>query len=419
MLQSAFYKTAYTVLFFLANLLLANILLPANFGTITLMMVNAAIIYLITGFGTDSILLHLVTNKKWSLPQAVSFTQYTFILQGLLFLILEVLHFKLWGSALLIKKEAGFLFFEVLYFAGLILTEKYFVLFNAIHKASRANWLLLFCAALYMAAIVIAKTYHLTSFKLLFSIFCLQSLLQGCLLLVVFHWSEKFNFFIKVPWPGLYGVLKMSFVVVVTNFIQFFAYRIDFLLLKNFYTNYEVGVYAQVNKFANLMWIIPKIFAVLLMPKFSQISTEKIPHIFRYAILSGLGLLLATLIVTKFFYSYFINSEYQNGLSAFYLILPGYFSWSVVIYFGAYFSWLGKFYNNLIISSFCFITILVSDLILIPKLSINGAAISNTIAYSATLVVCFFLFSKTTGMGILKILRTDKNESSILSTLLK
>lgn len=419
MLQSAFYKTVYTILFFLANLLLANILLPAGFGAITLMIVNASIIYLVTGFGTDSILLHLLTNNKWNLPQAISFTRYTFILQLTFFLLLEFVHYRWWGSSLLIKKGTVFLMTETFYFIGLALTEKYFVLFNALHKAHVANRLLLCSVLLYIAAVVIVKLCHLAVFQLLFSIFCLQSLLQGCLLLIAFHRNEKVGAVTNTGWHGLYAIFKMSVVVVVTNFIQFFAYRVDFLLLQKFYSNYELGVYAQANKFANLMWIIPNIFAALLMPKFARISTDKMPQVLRYAMLSGLGLLITTAIGTNIFYMYFINSEYRSGLPAFYLMLPGYFCWSVVIYFGAYFSWLGKFYNNFIISSFCFVMVLACDLILIPRFSIKGAAVSNTVAYSATLVVCFFLFSKTTGMGISKIFRLQKNDVSFLSTLLK
>ncbi len=71
-------------------------------------------------------------------------------------------------------------------------------------------------------------------------------------------------------------------------------------------------------------------------------------------------------------------------------MLPGYFFWAAVIYVGAYFSWAGKFYYNLICSSLCFIVILIADLVLIPEYGIAGAAWANTIAYS--LVFLFYIY---------------------------
>lgn len=419
MLRAAFYKALYTVTFFLANLVLANMLLPAKFGSISLLIVNAAIVYLVTGLGTDGLVMHLLTNKKWNLAQAVSFTRYTLLLQVLLFLLLQFVHNGIWHTTLLAQKSTGFLVSEVFYFAGLVLLEKYNVLLTAEGKGQLANLLLLANGFLYAAVLLFIKYNLLSSYDAVFYVFCLQSFLQGCTLLLAFHWKQKKGVYIRWQRQDVYGVLKMSAVVMVTNFIQFLAYRIDFLLLKHFYSDYEVGVYAQSNKFANLMWVLPNIFAFLLMPKFSQVAEDKVPLLFRYAFLSGLGLLFFTFVITKLFYSQFINAAYIGGLPAFYLMLPGYFCWSVVIYFGAYFSWRGRFYNNLIISSFCFVVILVCDLTLIPAFSIKGAAVSNTIAYTATLVVCCFLFSKTTGMGFSKIVRPQKKDFSLLLTLLK
>lgn len=419
MLQPAFYKAFYTIIVFLANLLLANILLPANFGAISLMIVNASIVYLITGLGTDSIIMHSLTNKKWDLPQAVSFTYHTTAVQIAFFLLLETAHFSLWKQTLLNQNNIKLLFGEILYFFGLVIMEKYLVLLYAQHKATLANRLLLLSAMVYMGTLTWMKICGVASFTLLFYLFCLQSFFQGCILLIAFHRNEKAGVSIRIKWRDLHRLFKMSSVVMVTNFIQLLAYRIDFLLLKKFYTAYEVGIYAQANKFANLMWVIPNIFAFLLMPKFRQMDSGKIALVFRYAVLSGLGLLLITIVVTKIFYSYFINPEYNSGLPAFFLMLPGYFCWSVVIYFGAYFSWRGMFYTNLAISSFCFATVLLCDLVFIPEFSIQGAAISNTISYSATLLVCFILFSKETGMGFLKICRPEKSDLSTLSKLFK
>jgi len=419
MLRSALYKATYTIVFFLANLLLANLILPEHFGTISLMIVNASVFYLLTNMGADSIIMHSVNSGKWNLVQATSFTANLFGVQLVFFLLLELGHINLWSSTLLVQQNNAFLFGEILYFTGLILTEKFLLLHYAEHNAVVANRILLLTAAFYIAVLAYARLVHVASFSLLFHLFCLQSFVQGCLLLIAFFWNGTVRRFAAIGLRTLFALFKSSAVVMVTNLLQLLAYRIDFLLIKKFYSAYEVGIYAQVNKFANLMWVIPNIFAFLLMPKFRKIDAGKIPLVFRYALFSGIALLFATVIITVVFYNYFIVIAYRNGLPSFYLMLPGYFCWSIVIYFGAYFSWLGKFKYNLLVSSICFVSILLCDLLLIPKFSINGAAIANTIAYSTTLVVCMLLFSRVSGTSVIKIFHPQKDDLAFLFKLLK
>jgi O-antigen/teichoic acid export membrane protein len=419
MLQSAFYKVCYTVLVFLANLLLANLVAPAHFGMISLMIINAAIIQLITGLGADSLIIHSLSNNKWSLPLAVSFALYAFFIQLVIFLLLQLAHLQIWGNTLLAQADKKFLASEIFYFIGLIGTERYVTLFYSENKASVANWLLLCAVSVYLIALVLLRSLHLATFEILFYLFCLQSFLQACLLFMAFHFKERLYSFMRIKWAELYVFFKLSFVVMITNFIQFFAYRIDFLLLKRFYSDYEVGIYAQVNKFANLIWVIPNIFAFLLMPRFQKLKDAEVLIVFRYAVLSGLALVLITTFATKIFYAYFVNPEYRSGLPSFYLMLPGYFCWSVVLYFAAYFSWRGLFYNNLLLSSFCFIAMLVCDLLLIPHYSIQGAAVANSIAYGATFILYVVLFSRALKVELSEIFHLQKSDFSLIAKLVR
>ena len=162
-------------------------------------------------------------------------------------------------------------------------------------------------------------------------------------------------------------------------------------------------------------------FAALAVPMalWPTAARAQVPLVFRGAVLSALVLLVLTTAVTKIFYTYWLRPEYEGGLPAFYLMLPGYFCWSIVIYFGAYFSWRGLFYNNLLISASCFILMLCCDLLLIPGYSFKGAALANSLAYSATLVVCVALFFRETGIGFLKIFQLQKGDFSTLTKLLK
>ena len=57
-----------------------------------------------------------------------------------------------------------------------------------------------------------------------------------------------------------------SSIVLITNLIQFVAFRADYWLISIFYDHASVGIYAQASKFAQLLWIIPGILAGLITP---------------------------------------------------------------------------------------------------------------------------------------------------------
>lgn len=172
----------------------------------------------------------------------------------------------------------------------------------------------------------------------------------------------------------------------VTNVIQLLAYRIDFWMISFFYGNYDVGIYAQANKFANFAWIIPNILSQILIPRFATMKKQESSDVISTAFTLNFFIVLLTLFLAHFFYFFYLDLQYRMGLSAFYLMLPGYFFWGTVIYFGNYFSAKGKFLYNLLASSLCFVLILIIDLVLIPRYGIKGAAVANSITYCSVFI---------------------------------
>lgn len=379
---------------FVAGLVLSNLALPERFGTISLLILNASFLSILTGLGADSIVLHKVSNNKWHISQALLFTWRTIAIQIVLFAALELVSLHVWEKTLLSNEKSGYLFIDAIYFTGLLLTEKYLALLYALHKSRIANIVLSITALIYLVVLLLVYYFVKAHFITVLYFFAAQSLLQGISLMLLFHLRNESMAEAKLSNTEFVAALKLSSLVVITNVIQLMAYRLDFWVLKYFYDNYEVGVYAQANKFANLVWVVPNILAQLLIPRFSMATEREIPKIFSAGFYFNMMGIVATVVCANVFYFFYLNTEYQVGLSAFYLMLPGYFFWAGVIYFGAYFSWAGKFIYNLICSSFCFGLILVFDLVLIPKFGLKGAAWANTISYTSVFLLYIFILTK-------------------------
>ncbi|WP_165929609.1 MATE family efflux transporter [Pseudocnuella soli] len=309
---------------------------------------------------------------------------------------------------------------EFLYFFGLVLTEKCLTAFYVMHRAQLYNLLLLAIGVLYLLLLAgcwFAKI-NLPG-QSFFWFVALQSLLQGVVLVFIFMMIQGTIQWQIIQWQKALHILKASALIMFTNIVQLLAYRIDYWLLNYYHTSFEVGMYAQANKFASLLWLLPNILAALLIPKFTSMQQEEMPAVFRIALVINLIMTFVTAIATVIIYNIFLLPEYRAGIAAFWLMLPGYFCWALVIYFGAYFSWAGAFKTNFIASSVCLLLILVADLVLIPLFSYNGAAVANTIAYTAVLMLYFFFYGRKTGGSASLFARFQKDDISFFKRILK
>jgi O-antigen/teichoic acid export membrane protein len=419
MLKPAIFRAFYTALLFIANLALANILLPAYFGTISLLIINASIFNLVSSLGSETIVMHSVSSRKWNFSQGFTFMWGSIIFQLLLFILMELLYIQFFNKTLLAQLPSHLFFIELFYFTGFVLAEKYVVLLYLQNKALTANIALSIQALLYCALLLYIKNYFPLNYNFVFTIFALQTLVQAFILIIVFHAIKGIKKVQSVHWSQLTHTFKLSMLVIFSSIILLIANRVDFWFIKKFYSTFEVGVYAQANKFANLLWIVPNIFALLLIPKFGQLNKHQLSTVIAFAFVVNSILLVITIVTTQVFYSYFLRPEYYTGLDAFYLMLPGYFSWSIFIYIGAYFSWVGRFDYDLIIAAFCFTIIFICDALLIPKFSLNGAAISNSIAYTLTFILSLYFFYKSTSIKTSSLFRFQKKELHSLFKALK
>lgn len=419
MFQSLGFKIVYTVLMFLATLVLSNLALPGNFGIISLLILNASLFSLVTGLGADTMIMHMLGNHKWSVEEAVYFMWRTVGIQLLLFTLLEAGCFAVTGWSLLSYEKGTYYFFlDLFYFIGLVLTEKFIALLYSVHKARKANlWLSAVALMYFLLLIVIYYLFRVSILTLLY-LFAFQSLLQGVVLMVIFFSEHKVKG-MALKNKKLTDYFKVSAIVMVTNIIQLLAYRVDYWLLKAFYSNYEVGIYSQSNKFANLVWLIPNMVTQLLVPKFMTFDKEDVSKIFKTAFYSNLVIVGGTILFANVIFFFFLDPAYRPGLSAFYLMLPGYFFWAAVIYFAGYFSWQGKFRYNLIGSIGCFIIILIADLLLIPTYSFKGAAIANSIAYTAIFILYLVMMSRMSKFRLQQIFLPSVNDFKRTISILK
>lgn len=392
MLKAALIRMFYTGTLFLASLVLSNLALPEKFGSLSLLILNASLLIIITGLGIDSMVLYKLSNKQWSVSQAFHFIWKGIFFQVVIFGFLELGAWLIFHRTLLCSAGPDYFIIETFYFIGLAIVEKYVSLFYAQNQSVRVNRILAIVALFYLALLLFFYFIKVKWIYVLY-LFAFQNVVQALALVMIFKPQEDKRTYLQNQ--EVLAHLKISSVVMITNVIQLMAYRVDFWLLDYYYNNYEVGIYAQANKFANFAWIVPNIISQILIPKFASIKNTQTRDVFSSAFRTNVLLILLTAAFAHFFYFFYLDPKYREGITAFYLMLPGYFFSANVIYFANYFSSKGKFGYNLKGSVLCFIIIFVADIILIPAYGINGAGLANTLAYFSVFMVYLVFMKKS------------------------
>jgi O-antigen/teichoic acid export membrane protein len=402
---------------FLVGLFIAAISGTETFGVISLMVVNAAVFSIVSGLGADSAIVWHGASQKLNSEKIFSFTFFSALFQVILFLIVSLLFYRMTSRLLLSQQPYfGFYFYELIYFSGLILIDKYTSLFYASHRMENCNKLLSGVTLVCMIVIVLIR-YKILSINLPpFSLLCLTTFIQAVGLVILFHSVNSRLRIVRISTHDLRSLFNFSIVVFITNLVQFFAYRADYWLINYFRSESELGIFSQANRFAQMLWVLPNILAAMLIPliaapggDFNEKGVMRLVRVINYSNFLVIGIIILTALLT---YDLFLPASFSAGFFPLLLMIPGYYFFCINILFAAFFSSRRLLWVNLIGSSLCFIVIILADLILIPAFGIQGAAIADSIAYSAAAIFSVISFMRYTSFSFADLFRIRKTDWS-------
>jgi O-antigen/teichoic acid export membrane protein len=419
MFRSILFKTGHTGIVFITTLVISKLLVPGDFGIIAILILNSTLLSIITGFGSESIIMYMVSNQKMKTAEATGYMFRVIGIQLGIFFILEAFSSVVFQKTLLSWLDPRvYLIPEILYFMGLVIMEKILIFFYAHLKSFKINRLLFLLSAIYIVGLSLLFLKDDVTLQEIIWLISIFSLIQGLVLLVYF--ARKFT--LRFNWRKFSEInlyLRQSSFIILANIIQLFAYRIDLWIIKSYHSNEDVGLFSLAGKFANLIWILPNLIIQLIVPYFTNMKMEETGKVFRVALFFNFLLTIGALVVTWFFYTFFIDPSYLASLTAFYWMLPGYFCWAAVIYFAGYFAWKGEFKINFYASAGCLVLIFITDMLLIPSLSYKGAAIANSIVYSIVMVYYIILVKHRSLIKPLGLLRFRGSDIQFVKTLLQ
>ena len=422
LLRGFIFRIVFTGVGFLVSLFIAKLAGADQFGTLSLMIVNAAFIYIITGLGTDAaIVWHGSTGKNYDRNKVFSFTIITAFIQLFFFYIIAILGYLFLGHTLLGGSYGLKIFFaEIVYFTGLVMVEKFTSLYYSQHEAKLCNRILAICSSfLFFIMIILWITKPIYIVEAPVWVYTLFIFIPAFVLMLSFLFKYR-PVMKKISEEDYKSFSTFSVIVLLTNIIQFIAYRADYWIITLYYDHDAVGVYAQASKFAQLLWIIPGILAALIIPALKneqqKLTRSDLLSVIRLSFYFHFLLSLVVILVAFFIYSFFLPSEFYNGFFSMLIMLPGYLLFIIATLFAAYFSANRLLKTNLYGSILCCCLIIILDLLLIPHLNYKGAAIANLLSYSIATIYFIYKAMPEMKMTISDLFVIRKDDFAIFST---
>lgn len=379
------------------------ILLPILLGTFLNMGITASNIY-------------FIGSKQVSLEEALHVNKTIFIWISFIGLIIGTFIVLFKGELFFPSIEQSLLFISIIIFPITLLSGFILSIYQALQNFKTYNILLMLQPLLFFFFILFLVILDLKEVDFLVYGF-LFTYLVALVYMIIKIYSipkkvtfEKTNYFKRSLGYGWRSNLS--------NILAFLNYKADIFLVNIFLNPTATGVYVVAVALVEKIWLISTALSTVLLPRLSELLSNEeekrkiTPYISRLVFLGTflIGIFLALLAEPVILLIFGI--EYQGSISPLLLLLPGVIILGVAKVWANDIAARGKPEINMYISIATIIVNIIGNLILIPQMGLDGAAIATTISYfvcSILTLIVYSRYSKTSWIDSLIIKLVDIN----------
>ncbi|MDD5570051.1 MAG: oligosaccharide flippase family protein [Bacteroidales bacterium] len=196
-------------------------------------------------------------------------------------------------------------------------------------------------------------------------------------------------------------VFTYGIFVQVSNFVQFFNYRLTYFIVDSYLGRATLGIFSLGVQLSESIWIISKSMATVLYARVSNSNdlefSKKITLRFAKAsFIVSLICIVILLLIPENTLKLIFGKDFGGIKNVILFLSLGILSVAVSGMFVHYFSGTGKPYFNTICSVIGLVFTLALGFILVPQLGIAGAALTSTFSYFASFVFSMAIFFNIT-----------------------
>lgn len=196
-------------------------------------------------------------------------------------------------------------------------------------------------------------------------------------------------------------MLWNGFILQAGNIAQLLNYRLSFYILDKFYPEGRkvVGVYSVAVSVAEALWLISQSISLVMYSHISNsqdksYSIRLTVALLKLAVVCTFGGTLVLLCFPSSFYEFVFGHEFGAVRMILFPLSLGILVLSAGIILSSYFVGVGNTSLGVRASGIGLVVTLISGFLLIPSFGMNGAALTATLSYSASVIYQFYRFSK-------------------------
>lgn len=240
------------------------------------------------------------------------------------------------------------------------------------------------------------------------------SLLAAFFLSVFFILKEFKLEEIKLDFRFMKQLLTFGTKSHIGNIFKDLTYRADILIVSFFLSSAFVGYYTVAVILAEIAWRIPNAIGTVLLSRIAHLDKAQArfftPLVCRRILLPAMAVCLIIFVLSENLITFAFGKEFQLSSSALVLLLPGIFAFTIWKVLATDIIAQGHPTAYSFTAALGFCTMIVMDLLLIPRLGINGAAIGSSISYIASTIFVIYIYIKITKNSLKSLLIPLKSD---------
>lgn len=217
----------------------------------------------------------------------------------------------------------------------------------------------------------------------------------------------------KINFSYLKNGINFGYKIFLANALIFLSYRADIFILKWLSDPSQIGYYSTAVGLAEKLWIIPGAISLVLYSKIvaSNYGSDKVLQATRISLWVVTGVGLISILIIRPLILLLYSSAFLPSVIPYLILLPGAIGLTVVrsLMTEVVGRW-GKPELSIMGILIAVIVNIILNLLLVPKLKMNGAAIASSIAYLIELVYFVMLYTKITHIPIKDIFILKKGD---------
>lgn len=209
-----------------------------------------------------------------------------------------------------------------------------------------------------------------------------------------FEYDGSIKNYLKVRPLWNYGIMES-----IAYFLSELMFSLDIVLIALFLTEKDIALYKVAILIPMNLFILPSVFFQTDFPKIAQNATNRkflkfyIFNYYRIFIPIGIGIVIINYFFANQILTFIFKKSYAEGQTVFIIATIGvcFAILSRILYINLN-SAIGKPKWNIVISIVSLFTLIISNLLLIPKYHLNGAAMSMMITLIVSGIISSALF---------------------------